>query len=177
MDDPKTSIDLHNATIVILFIFTIALFIHSQQVESTARIDFLWKLQAHEEKEEMESLRDYNLKLVGNILPMHVAEHFLKTVNKKDEDLYYQDCENVCVMFASITNFSEFYIELEGNNEGVECLRLLNEIIADYDEILSEARFRCIEKIKTTGSTYMVASGLTEATNYKVCYYLFFSSF
>ena len=26
-------------------------------------------------------------------------------------------------------------MELEGNNEGVECLRLLNEIIADFDEV------------------------------------------
>lgn len=38
-------------------------------------------------------------------------------------------------MFASIVNFSEFYIELEANNEGVECLRLLNEIIADFDTV------------------------------------------
>ena len=38
-------------------------------------------------------------------------------------------------MFATISNFSEFYIELEENNEGVECLRLLNEIIADFDEV------------------------------------------
>lgn len=38
-------------------------------------------------------------------------------------------------MFASISNFSEFYVELEANNEGVECLRLLNEIIADFDEV------------------------------------------
>ncbi len=38
-------------------------------------------------------------------------------------------------MFASISNFSEFYTELEANNEGVECLRLLNEIIADFDEV------------------------------------------
>ena len=38
-------------------------------------------------------------------------------------------------MFATIANFSEFYMELEGNNEGVECLRLLNEIIADFDEV------------------------------------------
>ena len=38
-------------------------------------------------------------------------------------------------MFASICHFSEFYKELEGNNEGVECLRLLNEIIADFDEV------------------------------------------
>lgn len=26
-------------------------------------------------------------------------------------------------------------MELEGNNEGVECLRLLNEIIADFDQV------------------------------------------
>lgn len=45
-------------------------------------------------------------------------------------------------MFASIPNFSEFYVELEANNEGVECLRLLNEIIADFDELLGEDRFR-----------------------------------
>ena len=29
----------------------------------------------------------------------------------------------------------EFYVELDGNNQGVECLRLLNEIIADFDEV------------------------------------------
>ena len=39
-------------------------------------------------------------------------------------------------MFASIPNFPEFYVELESNNEGVECLRLLNEIIADFDEVV-----------------------------------------
>lgn len=62
-------------------------------------------------------------------------------------------------MFASIPNFSEFYVELEGNNEGVECLRLLNEIIADFDEVLAEDQFKYIEKIKSTGATYMAASG------------------
>lgn len=40
------------------------------------------------------------------------------------------------MMFASIPNFSDFYMELEGNNEGVECLRVLNEIIADFDEVI-----------------------------------------
>lgn len=38
-------------------------------------------------------------------------------------------------MFAFIANFSEFYMEFEGNNEGVECFRLFNEIIVDYDEV------------------------------------------
>lgn len=38
------------------------------------------------------------------------------------------------MLFASITNYHEFYMELDGNNQGMECLRLLNEIIADFDE-------------------------------------------
>ena len=76
------------------------------------------------------------------------------------QELYHEQCESVCIMFASIPNFPEFYVELESNNEGVECLRLLNEIIADFDEILSEEQFKYIEKIKSTGSTYMAASGI-----------------
>ena len=75
------------------------------------------------------------------------------------QDLYHEQCSSVCIIFASIPNFSEFYVELEANNEGVECLRLLNEIIADFDEILEEEAFHAIEKIKSTGSTYMAASG------------------
>ena len=75
------------------------------------------------------------------------------------KELYHEQCESVCIMFASIPNFPEFYVELESNNEGVECLRLLNEIIADFDEILGEEPFKYIEKIKSTGSTYMAASG------------------
>uniref|UniRef100_A0A5F8GQY7 Adenylate cyclase type 5 n=1 Tax=Monodelphis domestica TaxID=13616 RepID=A0A5F8GQY7_MONDO len=120
-------------------------------------------LQATEEKEEMEELQAYNRRLLHNILPKDVAAHFLARERRNDE-LYYQSCECVAVMFASISNFSEFYVELEANNEGVECLRLLNEIIADFDEIISEDQFRQLEKIKTIGSTYMAASGLNDST-------------
>ena len=63
-------------------------------------------------------------------------------------------------MFASIHGFDEFYEELTVNNQGIECLRLLNEIFADFDQLLSEERFQCLEKIKTIGCVYMVASGL-----------------
>ncbi|KDR18711.1 Adenylate cyclase type 5, partial [Zootermopsis nevadensis] len=150
-------------TVVILLSFVVALIIHSQHTEATYRLDFLWKLQATEEKEDMEHLQAYNHKLLANILPVHVAEHFLSSEKNADE-LYHEQCECVCIMFASIPNFSEFYVELEANNEGVECLRLLNEIIADFDELLAERRFRYIEKIKSTGATYMAASGLTKST-------------
>lgn len=43
------------------------------------------------------------------------------------------DC--VCVMFASVPDFKEFYTECDINKEGLECLRLLNEIVADFDEV------------------------------------------
>uniref|UniRef100_A0A3B5LYI5 Adenylate cyclase type 6 n=1 Tax=Xiphophorus couchianus TaxID=32473 RepID=A0A3B5LYI5_9TELE len=158
-----TKVSLRVMTPVILTVFVLALYLHAQQVESTARLDFLWKLQATEEKEEMEELQAYNRRLLHNILPKDVAAHFLARERRNDE-LYYQSCECVAVMFASISNFSEFYVELEANNEGVECLRLLNEIIADYDEIISEEKYRQLEKIKTIGSTYMAASGLNDST-------------
>ncbi|XP_045552325.1 adenylate cyclase type 6 isoform X2 [Salmo salar] len=158
-----TKVSLKVMTPVILTVFILALYLHAQQVESTARLDFLWKLQATEEKEEMEELQAYNRRLLHNILPKDVAAHFL-TRERRNDELYYQSCECVAVMFASISNFSEFYVELEANNEGVECLRLLNEIIADFDEIISEDKFRQLEKIKTIGSTYMAASGLNDST-------------
>ncbi|XP_007441781.1 adenylate cyclase type 8-like, partial [Python bivittatus] len=76
-------------------------------------------------------------------------------------DLYSQSYDAVGVMFASIPGFADFYSQTEMNNQGVECLRLLNEIIADFDELLGEERFQDIEKIKTIGSTYMAVSGLS----------------
>ncbi|XP_049450012.1 adenylate cyclase type 5 isoform X1 [Epinephelus fuscoguttatus] len=158
-----SKVPLKIVTPVVITVFVLALYLHAQQVESTARLDFLWKLQATEEKEEMEELQAYNRRLLHNILPKDVAAHFLQRERRNDE-LYYQSCECVAVMFASISNFSEFYVELEANNEGVECLRLLNEIIADFDEIISEDQFRQLEKIKTIGSTYMAASGLNDST-------------
>ena len=45
---------------------------------------------------------------------------------------------------------------------GVECIRLLNEIIVDFDQILDDEKFRTIEKIKTIGSTYMAVRSRLE---------------
>lgn|SRR5690349_13689757 len=57
-------------------------------------------------------------------------------------------------------NFADFYTEESVNNQGLECLRFLNEVISDYDALLEQTRFANIIKIKTIGSTYMAASGL-----------------
>ena len=52
------------------------------------------------------------------------------------KELYSQQYQRVGVLFASICNFSEFYMELDANNQGIECMRVLNEILADFDEVI-----------------------------------------
>ncbi|XP_019482111.1 PREDICTED: adenylate cyclase type 1 [Hipposideros armiger] len=115
--------------------------------------------QAEEERDDMERVKLDNKRILFNLLPAHVAQHFLMS-NPRNMDLYYQSYSQVGVMFASIPNFNDFYIELDGNNMGVECLRLLNEIIADFDELMEKDFYKDLEKIKTIGSTYMAAVGL-----------------
>ena len=43
------------------------------------------------------------------------------------------------------------------------CLSPLSSLSVDFDEILDDDKFRSLEKIKTIGSTYMVASGIRGA--------------
>lgn len=54
------------------------------QVEKLARTLFLWKLEVHEQKEKVYEMRRWNEALVTNMLPEHVARHFLGA-KKRDE--------------------------------------------------------------------------------------------
>uniref|UniRef100_A0A3Q2EJE7 Adenylate cyclase type 2 n=1 Tax=Cyprinodon variegatus TaxID=28743 RepID=A0A3Q2EJE7_CYPVA len=158
-DKPGVLKDLKTMGSVSLFIFFITLLVLARQNEYYCRLDFLWRDKFKRECEEIETMENLNRVLLENVLPAHVAEHFLGR-NWKNEDLYHQSYDSVCVMFASIPDFKEFYTESDVNKEGLECLRLLNEIIADFDELLSKPKFSGVEKIKTIGSTYMAATGL-----------------
>uniref|UniRef100_A0A8D2H3L7 Adenylate cyclase type 2 n=1 Tax=Urocitellus parryii TaxID=9999 RepID=A0A8D2H3L7_UROPR len=152
--------DLKTMGSVSLSIFFITLLVLGRQNEYYCRLDFLWKNKFKKEREEIETMENLNRVLLENVLPAHVAEHFLAR-SLKNEDLYHQSYDCVCVMFASIPDFKEFYTESDVNKEGLECLRLLNEIIADFDDLLSKPKFSGVEKIKTIGSTYMAATGLS----------------
>uniref|UniRef100_A0A8C2X906 Adenylate cyclase type 3 n=1 Tax=Cyclopterus lumpus TaxID=8103 RepID=A0A8C2X906_CYCLU len=145
---------------IMIFIMMVSFYYFSRHVEKLARTLFLWKIEVHEQKEKVYEMRRWNEALVTNMLPEHVARHFLGS-KKRDEELYSQSYDEIGVMFASIPNFSDFYTEESINNGGIECLRFLNEIISDFDSLLDETQFRCITKIKTIGSTYMAASGVT----------------
>ncbi|XP_056419763.1 adenylate cyclase type 3 isoform X2 [Hyla sarda] len=145
---------------VMIFIMMLSFYYFARHVEKLARTLFLWKIDVHDQKEKVYDMRRWNEALVTNMLPEHVARHFLGS-KKRDEELYSQSYDEIGVMFASIPNFSDFYTEESINNGGIECLRFLNEIISDFDALLDEPQFRCITKIKTIGSTYMAASGVT----------------
>ena len=59
---------------------TMVLFhILDRQIEFTSRTDFLWKAKLKVEQEEVETMRGINKILLENILPAHVAEHFLSS--------------------------------------------------------------------------------------------------
>ncbi|KAF7690194.1 adenylate cyclase type 1 isoform X1 [Silurus meridionalis] len=152
--------------VLAMLLFSGAMILHCRQQDLKLRLDYLWATQAEEDKHDMEKVKLDNKRILFNLLPAHVAQHFLQS-NPRNMDLYYQSYSQVGVLFASIPNFNDFYIELDGNNMGVECLRLLNEIIADFDALLDKECFKDIEKIKTIGSTYMAAAGLVPTTGSK----------
>ncbi|KAH8373310.1 hypothetical protein KR009_000395 [Drosophila setifemur] len=157
---------------LLLLIIILVLHTLDRQGEYVARTDFLWKAKLKVEQEEVETMRGINKKsgpmliestfdfqiLLENILPAHVATHFLHL--ERSTELYHESYSCVAVMFASIPNYKEFYDETDVNKQGLECLRLLNEIICDFDKLLLKPKFSGIEKIKTIASTYMCASGL-----------------
>jgi adenylate cyclase 8 len=114
--------------LILLTVFFLMVAYHARLVEVTSRLDFLWKQQAERELNDMQETRHTNTQLLKNILPDHVAKHFLSN-DRNSEELYSQSRDEVGVLFASIPNFTEFYSE--DINKGLECIRLLNEIIGE----------------------------------------------
>jgi class 3 adenylate cyclase len=91
--------------------------------------------------------------LIEVVLPTHVVDHV------KEKKQYSKNHECVGVLFVSLCNFWEFFEEsYEG---GRELLRVLNEITVDFDRLFDEPKYKNVEKIKSIGSTFMIASGLS----------------
>ncbi|XP_010211702.1 PREDICTED: adenylate cyclase type 7 [Tinamus guttatus] len=153
MKDPGIMTNLY------LVLFYVTLILLAKQIDYYCRLDCLWKNKFKKEHEQFETMENVNRLLLENVLPAHVAAYFIG--EKRNEDWYHQSYDCVCVMFASVPDFKVFYTECDVNKEGLECLRLLNEIIADFDELLLKPKFSGVEKIKTIGSTYMAAAGLS----------------
>ncbi|KAL6257516.1 hypothetical protein P5V15_011085 [Pogonomyrmex californicus] len=144
-----------------LFVIATALVIVARYAETARRMLYLRGREVIAQRERAADMKRRNGALIYNILPTHVATYFLSHARHHD-DLYSQSYAEVGVLFASMPNFADFYSEESINNQGLECLRFLNEVISDFDAILDQKKFKSIIKIKTIGSTYMAASGITE---------------
>lgn len=74
------------------------------------------------------------------------------------QELYAQSYDRVGVLFASLPSFSSFYEQKEVVHQHVECLRLLNHIITDFDEVT------CLQTL-----TYTVLLPKWNHNNFRVC--------
>ncbi|KAL3879463.1 hypothetical protein ACJMK2_031761 [Sinanodonta woodiana] len=126
----------------------------NRESEISYRLNFQGDAQAWNVKQQMQENKDQADWLLHNIIPEHVSDKVRKTSK------YSKNHKDVGVIFAAIVNFNEIYDEsYEG---GREFLRVLNELVSDYEELLDDPRFKDVEKIKTISSTFMAASGLNE---------------
>lgn len=135
-----------------LLLLIVLVWILNRQFEKGYRLSFHAHFVANRDKIHMLHLKNQADWLIYNIVPEHVAEQLKKNA------AYSENFKNVGIIFASIVNFNEMYDE--SYLGGKEFLRVLNELIGDFDELLRYPQFYCIEKIKTIGSTFMAASGL-----------------
>lgn len=135
-----------------LLLLLILVWLLNREFEIGYRLSFHANFMATRDRSDVQKLKNQADWLIYNIVPEHVAEHL-----KKDAK-YSENFNNVAIIFASIVNFNEMYDE--SYLGGKEYLRVLNELIGDFDELLTLPQYRSVEKIKTIGSTFMAASGL-----------------
>ncbi|KAI6661372.1 retinal guanylyl cyclase 2 [Oopsacas minuta] len=159
--DEKSYVPLIERGIYWILIEFLALVLFERVTERTNRIGFIWRHHSICKNEEHQQARDDHTHLLHNILPSHVAEHYL--LEESQGNLYSHRHDNTCVMFASIPEFDCIYSEDDINHRGKEWIRLLNEMFHEFDMLLEKPEFAGVEKIKTIGSTYMAATGLKES--------------
>ncbi|XP_077684945.1 adenylate cyclase type 9 isoform X2 [Eretmochelys imbricata] len=156
LNDIKKPADrIGQEVILVFFLLLLLVWFLNREFEVSYRLHYNGDVEADLHRTKIQSMRDQADWLLRNIIPYHVAEQL------KVSQSYSKNHDSGGVIFASIVNFSEFY---EENYEGgKECYRVLNELIGDFDELLSKPHYSSIEKIKTIGATYMAASGLNTA--------------
>ncbi|XP_061387386.1 adenylyl cyclase X E-like [Musca vetustissima] len=120
----------------------------SRHVVYVSKIEAIskWRL---EKKQENARVTEESIRiLLHNILPTHVVNIYLS--NRLRNEPYYEQHEYVAVMFATIVYARSGSIEL----------KLLNEIICDFDEVLGYYKTPIkVEKIKVANWSYMAACG------------------
>jgi len=124
----------------------------NREFEINYRLSYHCSLLAARDRKKILNLKNQADWLLHNIIPSHVSDQLKKSAK------YSKNHKNIGIVFASLVNFNELYDE--SYMGGKEFLRVLNELISDFDDLLDKSEFRNVEKIKTIGATFMAASGL-----------------
>jgi adenylate cyclase len=95
--------------------------------------------------------RERSERLLLNVLPQPIADRL-----KAGESLIADGAPEVGVLFADIADFTPLSERLAPD----QLVRLLNDVFSAFDDL---AAAHGLEKIKTIGDAYMVASGLLHA--------------
>ncbi len=89
--------------------------------------------------------------LLRNILPNEIADRL-----KASDDMIADEFPAASILFADIAGFTPIASQLEPG----ETVNLLNDVFTAFDQLVAA---RGLEKIKTIGDAYMVASGVPAA--------------
>ena len=113
----------------------------SYMLEASARIEFLQRQALAYEKQRSESL-------LFSILPRKIAKRLTQ-----NRGTIAQEYPIASILFADIANFTPLSEKLTPT----ELITLLNELFSEFDRLVEH---HGVEKIKTIGDCYMVASGV-----------------
>jgi adenylate cyclase len=100
--------------------------------------------------DEVAAQRERSERLLLNVLPEPIAERL-----KRGEDQIADAMPDVGVLFADIAGFTALSEEISPR----ELVKLLADVFSGFDDLAVE---HGLEKIKTIGDAYMVASGLLD---------------
>ena len=152
VDYDQTELALCYEIILHLMLLLLLVCFLNREFEISFRLSFHCNTVAARGKAKVQSLKDQADWLLHNIIPRHVVEQM------KTRSGYSENHRQAGILFASLVNFNEMYDE--SYLGGREYLRVLNELIGDFDELLGQPHLKNVDKIKTIGSTFMAASGL-----------------
>ncbi|XP_016971370.1 adenylyl cyclase X E [Drosophila rhopaloa] len=134
---------------LLICVTLIIMFAKERQIEFTNKVNFNWRVELRKKERDANITNHSIIIILNNILPSHIVDVYLNSLAK--HELYYENYQMVSVMFAMLLNFE---IDLRS-------LRVLNEIIAEFDVLLLFYKeYYSVEKIKIVGCTYMAACGL-----------------
>lgn len=99
---------------------------------------------------QLEKEHDKSETLLNNILPEAISARL-----KTSKDTIADHCEGASILFADVVDFTPMSAKMTPT----ELVELLNDVFSDFDMLTEKYG---LEKIKTIGDCYMVASGVPQ---------------